>query len=91
MIHMGLDPSHDDLWALFLSYASLSMLYGEGGSTPHDGSGDAPEALLPRLLHASRMIATLMAHGHLLTTDDLMFVGMVEGGGDLIFETLCSD
>lgn len=90
MIHMGPHPSHDDLWALFSSYKPLYVVW-RGRIYSHDGSGDAPEALSPHLHHASSMITTLMTHGHLPTTDDPMFIGMVEGGGDLIFDTLCSD
>lgn len=37
------------------------------------------------------MIATLVARGHVPTIDDLEFVGMVDGSGDLIFDTLYSD
>jgi hypothetical protein len=34
MVQMGPDPSYDYLRAFFSSYASLSVLCGEGGSTP---------------------------------------------------------
>lgn len=37
------------------------------------------------------MIATLVARNHLPTSDDLDFVGMAGGGGDLIFDALCTD
>lgn len=43
------------------------------------------------LCHTPSMIAALVARGQLPTTDDLEFVGMVEGGGDLIFDALCFD
>jgi hypothetical protein len=33
----------------------------------------------------------LMPHDHVPTIDDLEFVGMVDGGGDLIFDALYSD
>jgi hypothetical protein len=37
------------------------------------------------------VIAAHVAHDHLPTTDDLEFVGMVDGSEDLIFDALCSD
>jgi hypothetical protein len=37
------------------------------------------------------VIATLVARIHLPTLDDLEFVGMANGGGDLIFDALCTD
>lgn len=32
-----------------------------------------------------------MAHGHLPTSDVLEFVRMADGGGDIIFDALCTD
>jgi hypothetical protein len=37
------------------------------------------------------VIATLVAHDHIPTTDDLEFVGIADGGEDLIFNTLYTD
>lgn len=37
------------------------------------------------------MIAALVACGHLPTSDDLEFIGMVTGGVDLIFDALLTD
>jgi hypothetical protein len=34
------------------------------------------------------MITALMALGHLPTSDDLEIIGVVAGGGDLIFDAL---
>jgi hypothetical protein len=45
----------------------------------------------PHLCHAPRVIAALVAHDHLPTTDDLKFVGMVDDGRDLAFNALCSN
>jgi hypothetical protein len=33
----------------------------------------------------------LVAHGHLLTFDDLEFAGTIDGDIDLIFDMLCTD
>jgi hypothetical protein len=48
-----------------------------------------------RNIHPSRavtgVITSLVAFDHLPTTDELEFVGMVESGEDLIFDTLCSN
>jgi hypothetical protein len=45
----------------------------------------------PHLYHTSRVILALVTRGHLATIDDLEFVKMVKGEGDLIFDALCSD
>jgi hypothetical protein len=37
------------------------------------------------------VIATLVARGHLPTSDDLEFVGMADSDRDLIFDALCMD
>lgn len=37
------------------------------------------------------MIATLVAHDHFPTSEDLEFAGMADGKGDLIFNVLCMD
>jgi hypothetical protein len=37
------------------------------------------------------VIATLVVRDHLPTTDDLEVVGMVDRGGDLVFDALCLD
>jgi hypothetical protein len=37
------------------------------------------------------MIVAIVAWGHLRTTDDMEFVGMVKGAGILIFDAMCSD
>lgn len=35
--------------------------------------------------------SALVARGHLPISDDLEFVGMASGDGDLIFDALCMD
>jgi hypothetical protein len=59
--------------------------------SPLDGSSNIPEMFPPHLCHAPGGIAALMAHSHLTAIDDLEFVGMIDGGKDLIFDALCSD
>lgn len=67
------------------------MLYDEEASSYYDSSisglGDFP----PRLCHAPMVIAALVAHNHLPSFDDMEFVGMADGGGELIFDTLYID
>jgi hypothetical protein len=67
-MHMAPDPSYDDLWAFLSSYAKLSTRYNEEMLPYHDGSGSSSCAFPPRLHHASELIVTLVAQGHLLTT-----------------------
>jgi hypothetical protein len=43
-----------------------------------------------RLRHTLGMTIALVAQGHLPTTNDLQFIGMVKGGEYLISNTLCS-
>lgn len=38
-----------------------------------------------------RVIAALVARDHVPTPDDLEFVGVVAGGGDLVFDALYTD
>jgi hypothetical protein len=51
----------------------------------------SPRVFPPLLRHASGVIATVVAHGHFPTIDDLEFIEMVEGNGDLIFYALYSN
>lgn len=90
-IHLGPNPSYDDLWAFFLSYSELFTLYNEGRLPHHSGSSGSPSVFPPHLRHTLEVIADLVAHGRLPTTDDLEFVGMVDGGGDLVFDALYMD
>lgn len=46
---------------------------------------------MPQLCHAPAVIAAIVACGHLPTSDVLEFVGMADGGGDIIFDALCMD
>jgi hypothetical protein len=48
-------------------------------------------AFPPRLRHALAVIAALVARCHLPISDDLEFVWMAGGDGDLIFDALCMD
>jgi hypothetical protein len=91
MIHMGPTPSYDNLSTFFMSYTKFSTSYDAKTSSYYDGSSSRSSAFSPRLCHALAVIATLVAHGHLPTSNDLEFVGMADGGGDLIFDALCTD
>jgi hypothetical protein len=71
----------------FASYAELSVSC-DVETTPYHGGIDA---FPPRLCHAPAVIAALVSCGHLPTMDDLEFVEMAGGGGDLIFDALCTD
>jgi hypothetical protein len=84
---MGPNPSYDDMSVFFTSYTELSTSYDAEASPYHGGSGAFP----PRLRHVPAAIAALVAYVHLPTSDDLEFVGMVDGSGDLIFDALCTD
>jgi hypothetical protein len=86
-IHMGLNPSINDLSVFCVSYAELSASC-DVETTPYLGGLGA---LPPRLCHALVVIAALVSHGHLPTMDDLEFVEMAGGDGDLIYDTLCTD
>jgi hypothetical protein len=57
-------------------------------TTPYHSGIDA---FPPRLCHAPTVIAALVSCGHLPTMDGLEFVEMASGGGDLIFDALCTD
>jgi hypothetical protein len=63
-------------------------LYDAKATSYYGGSSSNPNAFPPQLRHALTGIAALVARSHLPTSDDLEFLGMVTGGGDLIFDTL---
>lgn len=69
----------------------LSASYDAETSSYYGGSSSGFGAFLPQLCHAPAVIAAIMAHGHLPTSDVLEFVGMADGGGDIIFDALCMD
>jgi hypothetical protein len=52
---------------------------------------DVPKAFSPCLCHVTGMIVALVAYGYIPTINDLEFMGMVDGGEDLIFDTICSN
>lgn len=60
-------------------------------SSYYGGSSSGFGAFLPQLCHAPTVIAAIVARGHLPTSDVLEFVGMADGGGDIIFDALCTD
>jgi hypothetical protein len=86
---MGPNPSYENLSAFFASYIELFASYDAETSSYHGGPSNSFGAFPPR--HAPVVIAALVARGHLPTLDDLEFVGMARGGGDLIFDALCTD
>jgi hypothetical protein len=84
MIHMGPNPSYYHLSVFFTSYVELSMLCDAETMPYHGGFSAFP----PRLRHAPTIIAALVSHGHLPRIDDLEFVEMAGGDGDLIYDSL---
>jgi hypothetical protein len=46
-IHMGSDPSYDDLLVFFASYTELSALYDAETSSYHDSSSSSPGTFPP--------------------------------------------
>lgn len=90
-IHMGPDPTYDDMSVFFASYMELYVLYDAEASSYHDGSSSGPGALLSRLRYARTVLMALVTRSHLPTSDDLEFTGMVDGGEDLFFNMLCTD
>lgn len=82
---MGTDLSYDDMRAFFSSYVDLFAWYDEERLPCHDDSGSSPHTFPPHQRHAPWVIMDLVARSHLPTTDDLEFIGIVEGGGYLIF------
>jgi hypothetical protein len=76
---MGPNPSYVNLSVFFVSYAEMM---------PYCGGIDA---FPPRLRHAPTVIATLGSLDHLSMMNDLEFMEMAGGGGDLIFDTLYTD
>jgi hypothetical protein len=67
------------------------MSYDVETSSSHEDSSSGFSAFPPRPRHTPAIIATLVAHDRHPTSNNIEFVGMVGGGGDLIFETLCTD
>lgn len=66
-IHMGPNPSYDNIWAFFSSYAELSTLYDEE-RLPHPGGSNGSHGVIPpHRRHALRVITALLAHDHLPT------------------------
>jgi hypothetical protein len=88
---MGSNPSYNDLLVFFASYTELFASYDAGTSSCYSGSCSSSDVFPPRLCHALAVITTLVARGHLPTSDDLEFVGMADGNEDLIFDVLCTD
>jgi hypothetical protein len=90
-IHMGPNPSYDNLSAFFASYAKHSALYSVETMSYYGSSIISTHVFPPQLCHAPTVIIALVVHDHLPTFDDLEFVLMVDGRGDLIFNALCTD
>jgi hypothetical protein len=59
-IHMGPDPSYDDLWAFFSSYVELSAWYDEERLPHRDSFIGSPRVFPPHLHHAPRVIVALV-------------------------------
>jgi hypothetical protein len=57
----------------------------------YGSSSISPHAFPPQLCHAPVVIIALVVRDHIPTFDDLEFVGMVDGRGYLIFNTLYTD
>jgi hypothetical protein len=70
---------------------SLAVLHMGEGSTSSDDSNNTPRHFCHVCVTPRGVIAALIAHDHVPTIDDLEFVGVVDGGEDLIFDALCSD
>jgi hypothetical protein len=87
VIHMGPNPSYDDMSVFFAFYVELFVLCDVETTPYHDGF----DAFSPRLRLAPVVIVALMSHVHLSTIDDLEFVEMAGGDEDLIFDVLCTD
>jgi hypothetical protein len=88
---MGPDPTYDDMSVFFVSYVELYVLYDTEASSYHDGSSSGPGALLSRLRYVRPVLMALVTHGHLPTSDDLEFTGMVDDDEDLFFNMLYTD
>jgi hypothetical protein len=91
MIHMGPNPSYDDLSAFFASYAELSASYDAKMSPNYGEFISGSGAFEPLLRLASTVIAALVAHNHLPNSDHLEFVGMADDSGDPVIEEICMD
>jgi hypothetical protein len=85
---MGQNPSYDDLATFFASYAEFSVLYDAEAMSYYGGSNSSPDVFPPQLRNATVVITSLVSCGHLPTSDDLEIIGVVAGGGDLIFDAL---
>lgn len=91
VIHKGPNPSYDDLLAFFASYAKLSASY-DAKTSPNYGEYISGSGAFEPLLHlASTVIAALVAHNHLPTSDHLEFVGMADDSGDPVVDEICMD
>jgi hypothetical protein len=65
-------------------------MHREGLASPND-SDDIPRAFPPYLHHAPGMITAFVARAHVPMIDDMELIGMINGDGDLIFDSLCSN
>lgn len=84
---MGPNPSYDDLPVFFASYAELPVSC-DVETMPYHGGFDAFPS---RLHHALAIIVALVSRDHLPMIDNLEFVEMASGDGDLIFNAFCTD